>query len=229
MGKNLKEAYKQISKEKVYSIRDGIDLIKKLSFEKFNSSVEVSFNLNLNAKKADQQLRGSIVLPHGNGKIAKVLVVAEKDDQEIAKKAGADFFGDETILNKIEKENWFDFDFIVTTPKFMPKFAKFGKLLGPKGLMPNPKLGTVTTDIEKTLKDIKHGQIEYRTNQQGIVNLSIGKKSFKTDMLVENYKFVFSTIKSKKPASLKGDLIKTIHVSTTMGPGILIDKDGGVN
>lgn len=229
MSKNLKEAYKQVSKDKVYTIKEGIDLLKKVSYEKFNPSIEVSFNLNLNVKKVEQQMRGSIVLPHGNGKIAKVLVVADKDDQEIAKKSGADFYGDETILNKIEKENWFAFDFIVTTPKFMSKFAKFGKLLGPKGLMPNPKLGTVTTNIEKAIKDIKHGQVEYRTNQQGIINLSIGKKSFKTDMLVENYKFVFNTIKSKKPASLKGDLIKTIHVSTTMGPGILIDKDGGVN
>lgn len=225
MSKNLINAKKSVDRNNFYSIEKAIDLAKKISYEKFDPSIEISFNLNLDPKKVEQQLRGSIVLPHGNGKVSKVLVIADADDLEIAKKNGADHIGDESILEKIAKENWFDFDFIVTTPKYMSKFAKYGKLLGPKGLMPNPKLGTVTNDIEKIIKDIKHGQVEYRTNAQGIVNLSIGKRSFETKKLVENYLAIFNTIKSKRPNTLKGKLIKSIHLSTTMGPGIPVEKE----
>lgn len=225
ISKNLQKANKLIDKDHLYSIEEGLNIIRKISFEKFNPSVEVSFNLNLDVKKASQQLRGSLVLPNGTGKIAKVLVVADKHDQEEAKLAGADYVNDEFILEKIQRENWFDFDFIVTTPKYMAKFAKYGKLLGPKGLMPNPKLGTVTTDIKNAILNIKKGQIEYRTNDQGLINLSIGKLSFSNQELKENYEAIFNLIKSKRPSEVKGEYIIDIFLSTTMGPGIRIAKD----
>ena len=224
MNKNLSKSTSLVEKDKMYDIKSAIELAKKVSYEKFDSSVEVSFNLNLDVKQSDQQLRGIVILPHGNGKVAKVLVIGNDEDQKIAKKAKADFVGDLDIMTKIEKENWFDFDFIVTTPEFMPRLARFGKILGPKGLMPNPKLGTVTTNIEKAVNNIKKGQIEYRTNDNGLINISIGKKSFTTDQLIENFDKIYSLIKSRRPATVKGDLVISIFISTTMGPGIKVEK-----
>ncbi|BDV03187.1 50S ribosomal protein L1 [Candidatus Hepatoplasma crinochetorum] len=225
ISKQLKKANDLIDRDHLYSIDEGLTIIRKISYEKFDPSVEVSFNLNLDVKKASQQLRGSIVLPHGVGKIAKVLVVGDKNDQDEGKKAGADYVNDELVLEKIQRENWFDFNYIVTTPKYMAKFAKYGKLLGPKGLMPNPKLGTVTKDIKVAVENIKKGQIEYRTNDQGLINLSIGKLSFSDQKLKENYQAIFNLIKAKRPSEVKGEYIINISLSTTMGPGIRIAKD----
>lgn len=225
ISKKLKKATDLIDRDRLYSIDEGLTIIRKVSYEKFDPSVEVSFNLNLDVKKASQQLRGSIVLPHGVGKVAKVLVVGDKHDQDEGKKAGADYVNDELVLEKIQRENWFDFNYIVTTPKYMAKFAKYGKLLGPKGLMPNPKLGTVTQDVKTAVENIKRGQIEYRTNDQGLINLSIGKLSFSDQKLKENYQAIFNLIKAKRPSEVKGEYIMNISLSTTMGPGIKIAKD----
>ncbi|NOQ50409.1 MAG: 50S ribosomal protein L1 [Mycoplasmataceae bacterium] len=224
-SKNLKIAYSNFNENKEYSITEGIEILKKNSFEKFDPAVEVAFNLNLDTTKAEQQIRGSIVLPHGTGRNAKVLVIGETADLEIAKQAGADHTGGIEIMDKVTKNNWFDFDFIVTTPLFMPKLARFGKVLGPKGLMPNPKLGTVTTDVKTAVENIKKGQLEYRTDKEGIIALSIGKKSFPTTDLVENYNVIFNLIKDKKPNNLKGNYLNTITISSTMGPGIKIIKE----
>ena len=222
MAKNITNARAKVE-DKSYSINEAMNLVKEVSFEKFDASVEVSFNLNLDTTQAEQQLRGSIVLPHGTGKVAKVLAIVEEGDKDAAK--SADFVGGIEMMQKVEKENWFDFDFIVTTPSMMPKLAAFGKVLGPKGLMPNPKLGTVTTDLETAIDNIKKGQIEYRTNKEGLVNLSIGKVSFSADALIENYNSIFEIIKTKRPSSVKGEYIKGISVSSTMGPGIKVTKD----
>ncbi len=221
MAKNIKNSRAKVE-DKPYSISEAMKLVKEASYEKFDASVEVSFNMNLDTTKAEQQLRGSIVLPHGTGKTAKVLAVVEDGDKDAAK--NADHVGGIEIMEKVEKQNWFDFDFIVTTPSMMPKLAKYGKVLGPKGLMPNPKLGTVTNDIATAIDNIKKGQVEYRTNKEGLINMAIGKVSFSEDQLVENYNSIFEIIKSKKPSTVKGDYIKSITVSSTMGPGIKVDK-----
>ncbi len=224
MSKNMSKAITNIDKNKFYNIDEALELIKKISFEKFDPSIEVSFNLNLDVRQSNQQLRGSIILPNGTGKVSKVLVVGNKDDQNIAKKSKADYVGDIDIMEKVKNENWFDFDFIVTTPEYMPKIAKYGKILGPKGLMPNPKLGTVTKDIKVAIENIKKGQVEYRTNDNGLINLSIGKKSFSTKKLIENYNTIYELIKSKRPFVVKGDFILGISISSTMGPGIKIKR-----
>ena len=223
MSKNLKSAIEKIEKNKEYSIEEAIKLAKELSFEKFDSSIEISFNLNLDTKKVEQQLRGSIVFPNATGKQSKVLVIT--DDVKSAKDAGANYAGGVELLQKIKTDNWFDFNFIVTSPKFMPELAKYGRILGPKGLMPNPKLGTVTNDINKAIENIKKGQLEYKTDKAGIVNILIGKKSFTDKKLLENYIEIFNLIKTKKPSTVKGEYIKAITLSTSMGPGIKILKN----
>ncbi len=225
MAKNYEAAFAKVDQEKLYSIEEAIKLAKEISFEKFDPSLNLSMNLNLNTAHADQQLRGSLVLPHGTGKTAKVLVVADSSDHETAKSAGADHVGGIELMEKIKIENWFDFDFIVTTPEFMPQLAKYGKLLGPKGLMPNPKLGTVTKNIEKAVSDIKKGQVEYKTDKEGIVSIAFGKKSFDDAKLIENFKSLFDLVKGKRPAAVKGTYIYTTVISTTMGPGIKVKID----
>lgn len=220
--KQYKAALEKVDANKEYDILEAIKLAKEISYEKFDTTFNLSINLNLNTAHADQQLRGSIVLPHGTGNIAKVLVVADHDVHEEAKAAKADFVGGIEIMEKIKNENWFEFDFIVTTPSFMPQLAKYGKLLGPKGLMPNPKLGTVTTKIEKVVSDIKKGQVEYRTDKEGIVSINFGKKSFTDEKLAENFKLLYNTVKSLRPAAVKGTYIQTTSISTTMGPGIKV-------
>ncbi len=225
MTKNYKNAISKIKEDKLYTIEEAIKLAKEISFEKFDTSFNLSMNLNLDTTHAEQQLRGSIVLPNGTGKTAKVLVVADSKDHDIAKEAKADYVGGIEIMEKIKIENWFDFDFIVTTPDFMPKIAKYGRILGPKGLMPNPKLGTVTNNIKKTIENIKKGQIEYKTDKEGIVSSIFGKKSFDDKKLVENYNAIFNLVKSKRPAAVKGTYIYTSTISTTMGPGIKIKVD----
>ncbi len=221
-SKNYKNAISKIDIENEYSIIEAIKLAKEISFEKFDTTFNLSMNLNLNTAHADQQLRGSLVLPNGTGKTSKVLVVADHDVHEQAKAANADFVGGIEMMERIKNENWYEFDFIVTTPDFMPQLAKYGKLLGPKGLMPNPKLGTVTTNIEKVVNDIKKGQVEYRTDKEGIISVGFGKKSFTDEQLAENFKALFDIVKSLRPAAVKGQYILSTSISTTMGPGIKV-------
>ena len=221
-GKKYALALGKIEKGKAYTKEEAVKLVKETSVSKFDATVEVAVRLNLDTKKADQQLRGAIVLPHGTGKTKKVLVVAKGDNAAKAKEAGADFVGDMDILEKIEKENWFDFDVMIATPDMMPLLGKLGKVLGPKGLMPNPKTGTVTTDVVKAVNDVKAGRVEYRTDSFGNVHGIIGKASFTEKQLAENLDAFMSTIIKAKPATVKGDYIKNIAITTTMGPGIKI-------
>ena len=219
------EILSKFDKKKTYSKTDAVSLVKELSSAKFDESVEFVVRLNLDVKKADQQLRGAIVLPHGTGKAKKVLVLAKGDQAKAAKEAGADFVGDTDMIDKISSENWFDFDVIVATPDMMPLLGKIGKVLGPKGLMPNPKTGTVTTDVEKAVNDIKKGRVEYRTDSYGNVHALIGKVSFDANMLVENLDAFMDLIMKSKPSTAKGEYLKGAYISSTMGPGIKISFD----
>ena len=222
-GKKYLEALKQVDKNKTYTKEEAIELVKKTSITKFDSTVELALRLNLDPKKADQQLRGAIVLPNGTGKSKKVLVITKGEQAKLAKEAGADYVGDVDMLEKIEKENWFDFDVMIATPDMMPTLGKLGKILGPKGLMPNPKTGTVTTDTAKAVKDVKNGRVEYRTDSYGNVHIPIGKTSFETNKLVENLDAFMNLIIKTKPAVVKGKYLKNVSVSSTMGPGVKID------
>ena len=221
-GKKYVEALEKIEKGKAYTKEEAVKLVKETSISKFDATVEVAVRLNLDTKKADQQLRGAIVLPHGTGKTKKVLVVAKGENATKAKEAGADFVGDMDILEKIEKENWFGFDVMIATPDMMPLLGKLGKVLGPKGLMPNPKTGTVTMDVVKAVNDVKAGRVEYRTDSFGNVHGIIGKASFTEAQLAENLEAFMATIIKAKPSTVKGDYIKNIAITTTMGPGIKI-------
>ena len=221
-GKKYVEALNKVEKGKAYTKDEAVKLVKETSTSKFDATVEVAVRLNLDTKKADQQLRGAIVLPHGTGKTKKVLVVAKGENATKAKEAGADFVGDMDILEKIEKENWFGFDVMIATPDMMPLLGKLGKVLGPKGLMPNPKTGTVTMDVVKAVNEVKAGRVEYRTDSFGNVHGIIGKVSFTEDQLAENLDAFMATIIKAKPSTVKGDYIKNIAITTTMGPGIKI-------
>ena len=224
-SKKYTEALSKIEKTKVYSKEEAVKLVKETSISSFDGSVDVAIRLNLDTKKADQQLRGAIVLPKGTGKTAKVLVIAKGPKATEAKEAGADYVGDTDMLDKIEKENWFDFDTIIATPDMMPALGKLGKVLGPKGLMPNPKTGTVTMDIKKAVEDVKSGKVEYRTDSFGIIHSIIGKVSFSEEDLLANLNAFVSTILKIKPASVKGDYVKSISISSTMGPGIKVENN----
>ena len=224
-GKKYVEVSKLVEKNKIYSKEEAIKLVKSTSVTKFDSSVELALRLNLDTKKADQQLRGAFVLPNGTGKTKKVLVIAKGDQAKAAEAAGADYVGDMDMLEKIEKENWFDFDTMIATPDMMPALGKLGKILGPKGLMPNPKTGTVTTDVKKAVEEVKKGRIEYRTDSFGNVHVIIGKVSFDETKLLENLNAFVSLIIKTKPAVVKGTYIKGITVSSTMGPGIKINTN----
>ena len=212
-----------IDKNKVYTIEEAVELVKKTSNSKFDATLEVAMNLNLDVKKADQQLRGAVVLPHGTGKSKRILVLAKGEQATKAKNAGAEFVGDIDMITKIEKENWFDFDVIIATPEMMPMLGKIGKLLGPKGLMPNPKTGTVTTDVVKAIEETKKGKVNYRTDSFGNVHGVFGKASFEDDKLVENLKAFIEVILKAKPTTAKGIYVKNVSVSSTMGPGVKID------
>jgi len=223
-GKKYDEVAKLVEKNKLYTKEEAVALVKKTSTVKFDATVELALNLNLDAKKADQQLRGAIVLPHGTGKTNIVLVIAKGDKAKEAKEAGADFVGDTDMLEKIEKENWFGFNTLIATPDMMPTLGKLGKVLGPKGLMPNPKTGTVTIDVKKAVTDTKSGRIEYKTDTFGNVHALIGKVSFKEKALLENIDAFVAVIEKAKPSTVKGTYIKNISISSTMGPGIKIDS-----
>jgi large subunit ribosomal protein L1 len=224
-GKKYVEAASKVERGRAYTKEEAIKLVKETSTTKFDASVELAMRLNLDTKKADQQLRGAIVLPNGTGKTKKVLVLAKGPMATAAKEAGADYVGDADMIEKIEKENWFDFDVIVATPDMMPALGKIGKVLGPKGLMPNPKTGTVTMDTKKAVEDIKKGRVEYRTDSYGNVQVIIGKVSFTEEQLLENMNAFVSLILKTKPAVVKGTYVKNIAVSSTMGPGIKIDAN----
>ena len=213
----------QVEKNKLYTTEEAIKLVKSTSNTKFDSTVEVAMNLNLDVKKADQQLRGAIVLPHGTGKTKKILVLTKGDQAKAAKEAGAEYVGDLDLISKIETENWFDYDVIIATPDMMPALGKIGKLLGPKGLMPNPKTGTVTTDVVKAVEETKKGKVNYRTDSYGNVHGIIGKVSFTEEQLKENLATFVENIIKIKPTTVKGTYVKNISVSSTMGPGIKID------
>ena len=223
-SKKYAEAVAKIEKNKLYSKEEAIKLVKDTSVSSFDGSIEIAMRLNLDTKKADQQLRGAIVLPKGTGKTQKVLVVARGPKAQEAKDAGADYVGDVDILEKIEKENWFDFDTMIATPDMMPLLGELGRILGPKGLMPNPKTGTVTLDIAKAVSEVKAGRVEYRTDSFGNVHGVIGKASFSEEDLLANLDAFVSQILRIKPATVKGDYIKNISISSTMGPGIKVEN-----
>ena len=222
-GKKYAEVAKLVEKNKLYTLEEAVSLVKKTSYAKFDSSVELAMNLNLDTKKADQQLRGTICLPHGTGKTKRILVIAKGDKAKDAKEAGADYVGDVDLLEKIEKENWFEFDVLIATPDMMPQLGKLGKVLGPKGLMPNPKTGTVTLDVTKAVNEVKQGRIEYRTDSYGNVHVIVGKVSFDNHKLVENIKEFVKLIQKTQPSVVKGTYVKNVSISATMGPGIKID------
>ncbi len=222
-SKRYAEIATKIEKNKAYAPMDAIKLVKETSNTKFDETVEVAMNLNLDTKKADQQLRGAIVLPNGTGKSQTVLVLAKGDQAKAAKEAGADYVGDVDMIEKIEKENWFSYDVIIATPEMMPMLGKIGKILGPKGLMPNPKTGTVTMDVAKAVKETKMGKVEYRTDSFGNIHGIIGKASFEEGKLLENLNTFVGAILKIKPATVKGNYVKNISLSSTMGPGIKLD------
>ena len=222
-GKKYEEALKKIDKQKLYTKEEAIKLVKETSYASFDASVEVAMNLNLDTKKADQQLRGATLLPNGTGKTKRVLVLAKGEAAKAAKEAGADYVGDTDMIEKIQKENWFEFDSLIATPDMMPALGKIGRILGPKGLMPNPKTGTVTMDTKKAVEEVKKGRVEYRTDSFGNVHALIGKVSFDDEKLIENLKTFVTLIIKSKPSVVKGTFVKNISVSSTMGPGIKID------
>ena len=224
-GKKYVEASKKVDKNTLYTKEEAIKLVKETATAKFDSTVEVAIKLNLDTKKADQQLRGSFVLPNGTGKTKKVLVIAKGEAANAAKNAGADYVGDTDMIEKIQNENWFDFDVIVATPDMMAQLGRIGRVLGPKGLMPNTKTGTVTMNTAKAVEDIKKGMVSYKTDSFGNVHTIIGKVSFTDEQLLENLTYVFNTIVKAKPSTVKGNYIENISVASTMGPGIKLDKN----
>lgn len=221
-GKKYQEAAKLIDAAKLYSPKEAVELVKKTSVTKFNSSVEVAVRLGVNPKYADQQVRGALVLPHGTGKSKTVLVFAKGAKIQEAEAAGADYVGSEELVAKIQG-GWTDFDVAVATPDMMGLVGRLGKVLGPKGLMPNPKVGTVTMDVARAVNEIKAGKIEYRTDKAGNVQTSIGKVSFTEEQLLENYITLVETLIKVKPSGAKGQYIKSVTLSTTMGPGVTVD------
>ena len=220
-GKKYIEASKLIDSSKSYSIEEALQLAQKTSFTKFDASVDVSYKLNVDPRYAEQQIRGAIVLPNGTGKSKVVLAITDKVKE--AEEAGADFAGGKELLDKLKNENWFGFDAIVATPNMMGELGKLGRLLGPKGLMPNPKTGTVNPDISKAVKEIKAGKVEYRVDKQGNINVTIGRVSFATEKLAENFKALKEAIVKARPATVKGAYIKNVVVSSSMGPGVKVD------
>ena len=222
-GKKYQEMAKLVEKGKAYNLKDALDLAIKTSPVKFDASVEVHARLGVDPRQADQNIRTTLVLPNGNGKTVRVAVFAPLDVCKAAKAAGADIAEDEEFLKQLDKGT-IDFDVLISTPQYMPKLGKYARLLGPKGLMPNPKASTVTNDVEKAVKDSKAGKVEYRVDKQSIVHIGVGKVSFGTDKLLENANAFFESLKAQKPASLKGTYVKSVFITTTMGPSIAIEN-----
>lgn len=220
VGKRFAEAAKLVDRTKLYEIEEGINLLKETAKAKFDETVELHIKLGVDGRHADQQVRGAVVLPHGTGKTKRVLVIAKGDKAVEAEKAGADFVGAEDMVQKIQNENWFEFDIIVATPDMMGLIGRLGRVLGPKGLMPNPKSGTVTFDVAKAIDEIKAGKVEYRLDKTNIVHVSIGKSSFETEKLQDNLKALMEAIVKAKPSSAKGTYLRSVTLTSTMGPGI---------
>ncbi|MBD7983690.1 50S ribosomal protein L1 [Sporosarcina sp. Sa2YVA2] len=227
-GKKFTEAAKQVDRNEVYGMKEAIELAKKTSTVNFDATVEVAFRLGIDTRKNDQQIRGAVVLPNGTGKTQRVLVFAKGEKLKEAEAAGADFAGDAEYIAKIQ-QGWFDFDVIVATPDMMGEVGKIGRVLGPKGLMPNPKTGTVTFDVAKAVQEIKAGKVEYRADKAGIIHAPIGKVSFDNEKLEENFKTVYETILKAKPAAAKGTYMKSVNVTTTMGPAIKVDSSSVIS
>jgi len=221
-GKKYKECSKLVDRESFYTPSEAFDLAKEASYASFDETVEVHFRLGIDPRHADQQLRGTLVLPNGTGKTTKVAVITQGEKEVQARNAGADEVGGDDLVEKI-KGGWFDFDILIASPDMMSKVGQLGRTLGAKGLMPNPKSGTVTPDIEKAVKEFKAGKVEYRNDKYGIIHLGIGKKSFDKDKLLENFELVYNTIQKIKPAKAKGTYIKSVSVSTSMGVGVFIE------
>ena len=221
-GKKYVEAAKLVDRTKAYSVAEAIELVKKTSTAKFDATVEVAFRLGVDPKKADQQIRGAVVLPNGTGKTQRVLVFAKGEKAKEAEAAGADYVGDSEFINKIN-QGWFDFDVIVATPDMMGEVGKLGRVLGPKGLMPNPKTGTVTFDVTKAINEIKAGKVEYRIDKSSNIHVPIGKISFDDQKLIENFTTIYETMLKVKPSAAKGTYMKNVAVSSTMGPGVKVD------
>ncbi len=224
MSKRYAESAKLVEANKEYDIKEALDIIEKMPKTKFDQTVELHVKLGVDSKHADQQVRGTVVLPNGTGKTLKVLVFAKGPKAEEAEKAGADFVGAEELIPKIQNENWFDYDVVVATPDMMGVVGRLGKVLGPKGLMPNPKSGTVTMDVTKAIKEIKSGKVEYRLDKTNIIHLGFGKVSFGAEKLAENYEAIMGAIIKAKPSAAKGQYIRSVSISTTMGPGLYINQ-----
>ncbi len=222
-GKKYIDSIKNIESTKLYDVDEAISLVLDTAKAKFDETVELHVRLGVDPKQADQQVRGVLVLPNGTGKNVKVLVLAKGDKADQAKEAGADFVGAEEMVQKIQSENWFDYDVIITTPDMMGLVGRIGKILGPKGLMPNPKSGTVTMDVAKAIKDTKAGKVEYRLDKNAIIHCAIGKKSFGNEKLKENYEALMEAIVKAKPAAAKGQYVKSVSLASTMGPGVKIN------
>ena len=224
MSKRYAESAKLVEANKEYDIKEALDIIEKMPKTKFDQTVELHVKLGVDSKHADQQVRGTVVLPNGTGKTQKVLVFAKGPKAEEAEKAGADYVGAEELIPKIQNENWFDYDVVVATPDMMGVVGRLGKVLGPKGLMPNPKSGTVTMDVTKAISEIKSGKVEYRLDKTNIIHLGFGKVSFGAEKLAENYDAIMGAIIKAKPSAAKGQYIRSVSISTTMGPGLYINQ-----
>lgn len=225
MGKNYIESAKLIDRNELYGANEALDLAVKTAKAKFDETIELHVRLGVDPRHADQQVRGAVVLPNGTGKEVRVLVFAKGEKAQEAKDAGADYVGEMDYVDKIQKENWFDFDVVVATPDMMGVIGRLGRVLGPKGLMPNPKSGTVTFEVGKALEEIKAGKVEYRLDKAAIIHVPIGKKSFGTEKLGENFRAIMDAVVKARPAAAKGQYIKSISVSSTMGPGIKINQN----
>ncbi|KIL72099.1 50S ribosomal protein L1 [Bacillus badius] len=221
-GKKFQEAAKLVDRTTAYALDEAVELVKKTNFAKFDATVEAAFRLGVDPKKADQQIRGAVVLPNGTGKTQKVLVFAKGEKAKEAEAAGADYVGDADYINKIQ-QGWFEFDVIVATPDMMGEVGKLGRVLGPKGLMPNPKTGTVTFDVTKAVQEIKAGKVEYRVDKAGNIHVPIGKVSFDNQKLIENFNTIFETMLKAKPSAAKGTYMKNVTITSTMGPGVKVD------
>jgi len=224
-GKRYLEAAKLVEKGKLYDLDEACELIKKTASAKFDETIEAHLKLGVDGRHADQQVRGAVVLPHGTGKDVKVLVFAKGDKVDQALAAGADYAGGDELVPKIQNEGWLDFDVVIATPDMMATVGRLGRVLGPKGLMPNPKAGTVTMDIEKAIADVKAGKIEYRLDKANIIHVPVGKASFEAEKIADNYKALMYAIVKAKPASAKGTYLKSVTISSTMGPGIRLNPN----
>jgi large subunit ribosomal protein L1 len=222
VGKNIEKAKQQVE-QRPYALQDAVTLLQKVKFAKFDETVDLTLRLGVDPKHADQMVRGTVVLPHGLGKSKKVLVIATGDKVREAEAAGADFVGGEDMVEKIQKENWTDYDAVISTPDMMKSVGRLGKVLGPRGLMPNPKTGTVTVDVAKAVQEVKAGKVEFRTDKTALVHVPVGKISFTPDKLVENATTVITSVVKAKPSAAKGKYIKGCTLSSTMGPGVQID------